>query len=453
MKKSNELLKPKNSRLIALNWLLQVIQKGRSVNAVLANSKQTLTPQQQALAKQLMFGCLRYFHQLKTIAENLLDKPFKNKDTDLLVILIIGLYQLKYLSTPDHAAISESVELTRDIRKKWAAGLVNGVLRRFQRESSEIQVKLEKSVQFQYSHPGWMVKKLKHDWPDHFEDILLNNNHQASMTLRVNTLKNSITDYLEKLKQADLVAKKHTIAPDAIVLEQAVDVGRLPGFELGEVSIQDGAAQLVVEMLDLKPGQRVLDACAAPGGKTTHILQRQKQVNLTAVEMSAQRAEKILETLQRLQLQCEVLVSDINDIESWWDGDLFDRILLDVPCSASGVIRRNPDIKIHRKVTDIDPLLEIQSQILKQAWQLLKPGGILVYATCSVYKAENIEQIEAFLSSQKAELITLPESINQLLCQTNQRFSEQSMMGYQILPGDAEMDGFYFCGLKKLNVS
>ncbi len=432
----------KNPRLVALNWLIQVISHGRSVNELLATPT-SISAQQLALSKQMLFGCLRYYHRLKTIADNLLEKPLKQKDNDLFLVILLGLYQLEYLSTPDHAAISESVDLTKNLRKKWASGLVNGVLRRFQREKRSIDATLLKSVQYQFSHPGWIVKKLRQDWPDLFEQILANNNQHAPMVLRVNTQKNSLSEYLEKLNNAEIKASPHLIAPDAIVLDKATDVFSLPGFTEGEVTVQDAAPQLVVDMLQLKEGLRVLDACAAPGGKTTHILQRQSQLKLTAVEMSPTRAVRIEQTLQRMNLDCDVVVADVANIESWWDGELFDRILLDVPCSASGVIRRNPDIKVHRKVTDIEPLVAIQQKILTQCWQLLKPGGLLVYATCSIFKVENQQQIALFSQSNSFELTGLPEALESLL-------DNQADIGYQILPGDAAMDGFYFCGLRKV---
>jgi len=438
----------KTPRQVALAWLVQVISKGRSVNEILAiHNESELQPQHRALAKQMLFGCLRYYHQLKTITDNLLEKPFKAKDIDLELIIIIGLYQLKYLSTPDHAAISESVELSRSINKKWAAGLINGVLRRFQRDVTEIEEGLSKSLQFQFSHPGWIVKKLKQDWPEEFEQVLMSNNQQAPMILRVNTAQNSVEEYLSQLEAAEITAIQHPVATDGLLLEKAVDVMALPGFSEGKVTVQDGAAQLPVELLDLKPEQIVLDACAAPGGKTTHILQRQKKTKLTAIEMSPTRAEKIQQTVERLGLTSPefdyvLKVSDVTDVDNWWDGEKFDRILLDVPCSASGVIRRNPDIKVHRKVTDIKPLVEIQAKILKQCWSLLKPGGILVYATCSVFKDENQKQIAKFLNENEAEVLLMPQHIHEQL-------SERAEVGYQILPGEFQMDGFYFCGIKK----
>ncbi|WP_168204100.1 16S rRNA (cytosine(967)-C(5))-methyltransferase RsmB [Aliikangiella coralliicola] len=440
-------------RLVALGWLIRV-HEGRSVNDLLANSSQSpgsdrhpanqLSPQQKAQAKQILYGCLRYYHQLKTIAENLLAKPFKDKDLDLLLVVVTGLYQLKYLSTPDHAAISESVELTRKLKKKWASGVINGVLRRYQREKDEIEDSLSKSLQFQFSHPGWIIKKLRQDWPSRAEDILSQNNQHAPMILRVNTQVISQKDYLSQLTENNYQASPHPVAADAVVLEKASDVFSLPLFQSGGVTVQDAAPQLAVELLQLDENLRALDACAAPGGKTGHIMQRQPNLELTAVELSPRRAQKIQETLERLYpaQSCHLICADVTEVEDWWDGQLYDRILLDVPCSASGVIRRNPDIKIHRKTTDIQPLVEIQSKILDKTWELLKPGGILVYATCSVFKQENDAQIAAFTKRNEVEFVSLPNKIEKKL-------NNEAEFGYQIFPGEAQMDGFYLCGLKK----
>ncbi|MCW8879766.1 MAG: 16S rRNA (cytosine(967)-C(5))-methyltransferase RsmB, partial [Kangiellaceae bacterium] len=412
-----------------------------------------LNQQEKAQAKQLLFGSLRYFHQLKTIAENLFDKPLKAKDQDVLLVVILGLYQLKYMSTPDHAAISESVELVRNLRKNWATGLVNGILRRYQREERELSEQLKKSIQYQYSHPGWLVKKIKADWPEMAESILQQNNIQAPMILRVNTLINSRQDYLAKLHKAGIEATRHKLAKDAILLQSARDVSLLPGFEQGEVTVQDAAPQLAVELMRLnEPDEgnslNILDGCAAPGGKTGHIIQRAPNAHVVAVESSENRALKIKQTLQRLNLKCEIKNADMTRLDDWWDGMKFDRILLDVPCTASGVIRRNPDIKIHRKITDLKAITELQFEILKQAWQTLKTNGILVYATCSIFKQENQEQIERFIkylgdSQQKAGAVELPGELASSL-------NSNAELGYQIFPGEFEMDGFYLCGLKKL---
>ncbi|WP_196139828.1 16S rRNA (cytosine(967)-C(5))-methyltransferase RsmB [Aliikangiella sp. G2MR2-5] len=429
------------ARLKALNWLVAV-ENGRSVNEILATENSPLPPQQTAQAKQLLFGSLRYYHRLNTILDNLLAKPLKAKDSDLKVLLIMGLYQLDFMSTPDHAAISESVELTRTLGKPWASKLVNGVLRSYQREKLSLTKRLEKAVQYRFSHPGWIVKRLKTDWPEVFEEILSENNRQAPMTIRVNTLKNNLDDYLLLLESNEIKAKKHPLAKDGLVLEKAVGVAQLPGFEQGKVTVQDAAPQLVVDMLQLETAKNVVDGCAAPGGKTTHMLQRNPHVKLVAVELSSTRAEKIQQTFERMGIYCELVCEDFVQVEKWAENRKFDRILLDVPCSASGVIRRNPDIKIHRKSEDVKALIEIQRKILEKGWELLEPGGILLYATCSVFKAENEQQIATFLKQNSADVLPIPLA-------WEGKLNNPASIGCQILPGELEMDGFYLCALQK----
>jgi 16S rRNA (cytosine967-C5)-methyltransferase len=432
------------ARLQAMWWLTSVIQDGRSVNDLLANS--VAASSESAFAKQLLFGSLRYYHQLKAILDQLISKPLKQKDSDVYSILILGVYQLRYLSTPDHAALSESVELTRKIKKPWASGLVNGILRNYQRQVITIEEKLQKAKTFQFSHPNWIINQLEKDWGEQYSVILEENNQRAPMTIRVDQSVIASVDYIKELNKVDLNASVHQVATDALVLENACDVYQLPGFEVGRVSVQDAAAQLVVDLLDLQPNLTVLDGCAAPGGKTTHILHRQPDVKLTSVEMSENRLKKIEQTLERLDLQnhshCQLKCADILNIDEWWDGKLFDRILIDVPCSASGVIRRNPDIKIHRKKQDLINIVVLQANILAKVWTLLKPGGRLVYATCSIFKDENENQIRHFLQEHSATIVRLsPEKDIQL--------KNHSEIGHQIFPGDWQMDGFYLCGLIK----
>jgi len=437
-------------RLQALWWLTSVIKDGRSVNDLLSTqatkSYSVSSASDRAFAKQLLFGSLRYYHQIKAILDQLLEKPLKQKDLNVYAILILGVYQLRYLSVPDHAALSESVELTRKIKKSWASALVNGILRNYQRQVSEIDKKLTKAKTYQFSHPNWIINQLETDWPDNYQTILSANNQRAPMVIRVNQQIILLNDYISELANNDLSARIHPLAKDALILESPCDVAKLPGFDKGWVSVQDAAAQLVVDLLDLQPNQIVLDGCAAPGGKTTHILQRQPDVALISVEMSAKRIEKIQQTFARLNFDSSIhfklKCADILDIDHWWDGELFDRILIDVPCSASGVIRRNPDIKIHRKKQDLANLVELQQKILKVVWGLLKPKGRLVYATCSVFKDENERQIEGFLQDNQANLIRLPSEIDAQMVR-------HSHIGHQIFPSEALMDGFYLCGLEK----
>ncbi len=448
MAKSNNKPVKKNqavtaARWQAYRWLKGVVIEGRSINELLASTSQPLEdPQQTAFAKQLLFGSVRQFHQIKAILDQLLSKAFKQKDQDLLLILVQGVYQLGFMSTADHAALSQSVELARKIKKNWACGLINGVLRQYLRQKNEIEAQLAEVNTYRYSHPNWIINQIQSDWPQQADQILTANNQQGPMFLRVNSLQISRDDYQKLLKEAAMASEPHPIAKDALRLEKACDVGQLPGFDQGLVTLQDAAPQLVVELMDLKPRLKVLDGCAAPGGKTTHILQRAKEVKLQSVEISNRRLEKIRQTLERMAMSCELIGADLLDLDSWWDGEPFDRILLDVPCTASGVIRRNPDIKIHRTKMDLKKTVTLQQSILKTTWQLLKPGGILVYATCSLFKQENQDQMAQFLQQEAAEEVYLPAEIAT-------KMPSHSQIGYQILPGDLEMDGFYLCGLKK----
>lgn len=433
-----------NARLQAHRWLTAVIKDGRSVNELLAReSVSQITIDQPAFAKQLLFGSLRFYHEIKAILDQLLQKPLKQKDTDIWTILLLGIYQLRYLSVPDHAALSECVELTRKIKKPWASGLVNATLRNFQRQQSDIEQKLQKAKTYQYSHPNWIINQLSEDWGEQQAgQILQQNNQQAPMTIRVNSLHCSRNSYQQELLDNDLKSREHPLVTDGLVLEQACDVFQLPNFELGHVTVQDAAAQLAVELLDLKPGQRVLDGCAAPGGKTTHILQREPSVELTSVEMSENRLARIEQTLARFGFSSNLKCADILDLEAWWDGQYFDRILVDVPCSATGVIRRNPDIKIHRKKTDIANLVELQGKILDRMWRLLKPGGRLVYATCSVFKQENELQVRKFMEKNACEIYHLARL-------ESSKLNDCASVGQQIFPGEYQMDGFYLCALVK----
>ncbi|MDQ7049288.1 MAG: 16S rRNA (cytosine(967)-C(5))-methyltransferase RsmB [Enterobacterales bacterium] len=462
-KPSQQLSKSNNqavtaARLVAFSWLVGVIIHGRSINELLAASPKkedcasalsvttsgiaSLEPQQRAFAKQLLFGTVRHYHQLKGILDQLLQKAFKQKDQDLSVLLMMGLYQLSYLSTADHAALSQSVEMTRKINKNWASGLVNGVLRQYLRNKQSIEQQLSSANTFRYSHPNWIINQIQQDWPVQADQILQANNQQGPMCLRINTQQISRKDYQVQLSDLNLESKPHPVAQDALLLTKACDVVQLPGFNQGLVTVQDAAPQLVVELLQLQPGLRVLDGCAAPGGKTTHILQRQADVSLVSVELSKPRLQKIRHTLDRMGFDCDLKCADILQQDDWWDGKAFDRILIDVPCTATGVIRRNPDIKIHRTKQDLKNTVALQQKILHSVWSLLKPGGILVYATCSLFKQENERQMHQFLQTNPAEPVVLAQHLATQLV-------SHSQLGYQILPGEFEMDGFYLCALKK----
>jgi 16S rRNA (cytosine967-C5)-methyltransferase len=393
------------------------------------------------LLRELCYGVLRHVFSLSALTDLLLSKPLKAKDADVRCLIMVGLYQLIHLRVPDHAAINETVAATRELKKPWAKGLINALLRRYQRESESLLHKLTDDQR--YEHPAWLLERLQTDWPQQWQDIIAANNARAPMTLRVNRAQGDRDAYLADLKAVDIDAEPIEDANEALQLVSPVPVEVLPGFAEGRVSVQDGAAQLAAGLLAAEPGQRILDACAAPGGKTAHILEgiaaQGGEAELLAIDNDERRMARVGETLDRLELSAELCVADAADIETWFEGEAFDRILLDAPCSATGVIRRHPDIKWLRRESDIDALVATQARLLDRLWSVLEPGGRLVYATCSVLRAENVAQMEAFLSRQ-ADAKERPIAAH---------WGHEQTIGRQILPGEADKDGFYYAVLEK----
>jgi 16S rRNA (cytosine967-C5)-methyltransferase len=337
-----------------------------------------------------------------------------------------------------HAAVSETVLAAR--KKPWAKALINALLRRYLREQEELEQKAD-NVQFAaVSHPDWLIKKIEQDWPQQAQQIFLENNQQPPMTLRVNLAHTSQDKYLQQLSDQGIGAVAVSFCPSAIILDKPVAVDLLPGFADGIVSVQDAAAQLAAGLLDVKVGHRVLDVCAAPGGKTAHILEQQAQLKeLVAVDIDEFRLQRVSDNLQRLKLPAKLVVGDAANPQEWWDGQFFERILLDAPCSALGVIRRHPDIKLLRRAEDIKPLQTLQQNILRAVWPLLAPGGIMLYATCSILKQENEQQIEVFLAEH-------PDAV-ELSIDAVWGFSGSH--GRQIMTGESAMDGFYYARIRK----
>lgn len=395
----------------------------------------------EALLQALCYGVCRWYFRLNTVLEKLLDNPIKSRDQDIYCLLLVGLYQLSDMRVPAHAAVAETVNAVNALKKTWAKGLVNAVLRNYLREADAINQEIEKDERAIYSHPRWMIDRTKEDWPDDWQSILIANNQHPPFSLRVNLKKISREQYLEKLTANGMTASVIHETEAGITLTEPSDVSKLPGFLAGEVSVQDGGAQLAAELLDVKPGQRVLDACAAPGGKTAHILEREPGLQqMVALDSDAKRLERVKESLTRLALSADrVLAADAGEIDAWWDGVPFDRILLDVPCSASGVIRRHPDIKGLRRADDIPVLAARQARLLSALWKVLKPDGLLVYVTCSVYALENVQVVAAFLAAH-------PEAREEKIRAT---IGKECAVGRQILPGMHGMDGFYFACLRK----
>ena len=383
---------------------------------------------------------------MSALAAKLLQKPFKAADADVEALLLVGLYQLLYTRVPAHAAIGETVGCADKLKKPWAKALLNAVLRRAQRESETLLAELEHDPVVRTAHPRWLQKSLKAFWPEQWEAICAANNAHPPMILRVNRRHHSRDAYLKLLSEAGVAAKACVYSQDGIVLDEALDIRSLPGFAEGWISVQDEAAQLAAELLELAPGQRVLDACCAPGGKTCHILEVQPALaGVVAVDLEAKRLVRVRENLDRLGLDAQLIAADGRDTQAWWDGKPFQRILLDAPCSATGVIRRHPDIKLTRQPEDIAALAQLQGELLDAMWQALEVGGILLYATCSTLPTENTEVIEAFLArTPGARELDIGGQLGQPAAGLKQPH------GRQLLAQEGGHDGFYYAKLIKI---
>jgi 16S rRNA (cytosine967-C5)-methyltransferase len=426
-----------NLRLVAAKIIYRVIKDGQSLPAALDKSLSKVSASKdRAFIQAICYGTLRYYHYLSFILNQLLRKPLKDGEVEALAL--IGLYQLKFMRVKAHAAVSETVGAAN--KKPWAKGLLNAVLRNYQREQGALEALANKDKVASCSHPEWMVDLVTNDWPQYVDAILEENNQQPPMALRVNQGLISTEAYIQRLNEVGISAAISNVCSSALVLQSPIPVEQLPDFMAGLVSVQDTAAQLAAGLLDAKPGHRVLDLCAAPGGKTTHILELQPELKkLVAVDIDSTRLTNISENLQRLKLKADCIAGDATQPSQWWDGEQFDRILLDAPCSATGVIRRHPDIKVLRREDDIGNLQHLQQSILDTIWPLLKPGGVLLYVTCSILKLENEAQISAFLSR------TDDASESPI----NSTWGIEQTHGRQILTGEDRMDGFYYACLRK----
>jgi 16S rRNA (cytosine967-C5)-methyltransferase len=424
-----------NHRAIATTNVLQVLA-GKSLGEIDQQVIKNLLPRDHAFIQAMTYGVCRWYQRLEVISRELLHKPLSANDEDLRVLILVGLYQLTAMRVPAHAAVAETVAAVESFNKNWAKGLVNAVLRNYQRQAAVIDEKLLVNPVAQYSHPTWLIKKISQDWPQHWQEILTANNAHPPFAIRVNTQKISRDAYLPQLESAAIIPE--TLS--GIVLAEPLGVTLLPGFEAGEVSVQDGAAQLAAVLLQVQPGQRVLDACAAPGGKTAHLLELQPKLKeFVAIDKDATRLAAVRANLTRLSLVAKVIHADAGEPAKWWDGQLFGRILLDAPCTASGVIRRHPDIKLLRRKSDIAARVREQLHLLSTLWDLLEDDGLLLYATCSIFPDENVGVLTTFLATHADALedkITASWGIG-------------CTIGRQILPGSHGMDGFYFARLRK----
>lgn len=426
-----------NSRLAAARVLSRVLQDGQSLTAALDSVMPAIeSVKDRAFVQALCYGVCRYYHRLDFILSQLLDKPLK--DLDIKALALIGLYQLQFMRVKPHAAVSETVAAAR--KKPWAKALINALLRSYLREQDRIDRQADQEPSAAVSHPHWLIEQIQQDWPRQFSQLLSENNRQPPMVLRVNLARTNREHYLNLLAERGIGSAPVEFCASALILDNPVSVDLLPGFEQGLVSVQDTAAQLAAQLLDVQPGQRVLDVCAAPGGKAAHILESQPQLKeLVAVDIDASRMQRVSENLQRLKLEASLLVADAANPVAWWDGQPFERILLDAPCSALGVVRRHPDIKLLRRPEDIAPLQALQKHILDAVWPLLTSGGVLLYATCSILKRENEQQIQAFLA-EHGDAAQLPIEAG---------WGSGREFGRQIFTGESAMDGFYYARIIK----
>lgn len=429
-----------NLRLLAAR-IIDAVTDGRSLTDCLESSLPAIKESRdRAFVQALCYGVCRYYSRLDVLLSYLLKKPMKAKDSDIHALLLIGLYQLMAMRIPEYAAVTETVSATETLKKPWSRGLVNAVMRAYLRNKQQFDAELKWDRQAHYAHPMWWINALKKAWPQQWQEILEANNTHPPFSLRVNQQHLSREKYVEILQTAGHAVQIIPETQSGIILDSPLSVEELPGFFSGDISVQDGAAQLAAELLEVKKAERILDACASPGGKLTHILELEPHVAaLIAVEKNPERMQAIEENLRRLKLHAQCICQDVNATKSWWDGQLFERILLDAPCSASGVIRRHPDIKLLRQPTDIHIFAKEQLQLLTSLWPLLAQGGLLVYATCSIFPEENTHVLKTFLAANadaQEEKIHAAWGIH---CE----------IGRQILPGMHHMDGFYFARVRK----
>ncbi|CDH05711.1 16S rRNA m5C967 methyltransferase,S-adenosyl-L-methionine-dependent [Xenorhabdus bovienii str. oregonense] len=422
-----------NLRNIAAKAIHQVLEQGQSLSTVIPELQQRVSDKDKALLQELCFGVIRVLPQLEWFIGQLMAKPLKGKQRIFHYLIMVGIYQLTYTRIPAHAALAETVNGAISLKRPQLKGLINGVLRQFQRQQQTL-VEQVNSVSC-YLHPKWLLDHIQKAYPQDWQKIIDANNQKPPMWLRVNQRYHSANQYLALLQEANIEAELDENHPSAIRLLNPCPVNALPGFDQGWVTIQDRSAQGCAELLTPCDGESILDLCAAPGGKTTHILEIAPKSKVLAVDIDEQRIKRVKENLQRLNLHAVVKTGDGRLPHEWATGEQFERILLDAPCSATGVIRRHPDIKWLRRNEDIDQLVTLQSEILDAIWPYLKKNGTLVYATCSILPHENSQQIKAFLGRHTDAALSDTGTLDK--------------PGIQIIPETTGGDGFFYARLTK----
>ena len=420
------------TRVSAARVIDVVLHRGRSLKATLAAALPALAdPRDRALVEAIVFTALRQRARFDAALEAWLAKPLGARDHELRALLHAGFAQLS-LGMPDHAVVAATVDAARALGRPHQAGLVNAVLRRAQREGLP-------AAGDEAAWPRWLAQRIRTDWPGQADAIFAASAEEAPMWLRVHARATTRDGYLERLHEAGIDGQVDASLPDAIRLEAALPVQQLPGFDDGVVSVQDGAAQRVADALSPRPQARVLDACAAPGGKAAHLAERDPSLRILALDVDSRRVRRMQDGFARLKLDIEAAAADATRPDTWWDGVPFDAILLDAPCSATGIVRRQPDVLLHRRETDIAALVDAQATLLDAAWPMLAAGGTLLYATCSILREENAAQVEAFLA-RTADAALEPLEAG---------FGHDTGFGAQRLPGEAGMDGFFYARLRK----
>lgn len=433
----------KNARARAAAQIAPVLRKQAALNLDSIDQEDP----DRGLISELSYGTLRFLPALELLAEKLLRKGLKEKDADILALLLIGLYQVRHLRVSDHAAVSETVQAAKQLKKPWATGLLNGALRNYLREQESLKKELQANRVFATAHPSWLINSIERQWPDQAEQIFEAGNSRPPMTLRANLDRSNQSELLAALSDLGIEAKQGQLIESAVQLDSVVSPHRIPGFEQGLASVQDEGAQIAAYLLDPKSGDRVLDACAAPGGKAGQLLERCPEISLLALDIDEQRIDRVESNIGRLKYPAEIKAGDASDPDSWWSGEPFDCILLDAPCSGSGVIRRHPDIKHLRTPEDISGFRERQIKLLEALWSTLAEGGKLLYVTCSILKSENQDVVSHFAKG-RSDLKLLDTQIGEAASDTENRIFDCSP-GIQLLPMAQAQDGFYYALMAK----
>jgi 16S rRNA (cytosine967-C5)-methyltransferase len=433
------------ARSLAAYAVARILREGVTLDAALHDALAAAPAGLGPSVRSLSYGAVRGYFRHEAILGRVVSQPVRSLDIYVRALLSVALFELEDGRTPEYAVVDAAVNTAKATDAARASGLVNAVLRRYLRERKALDVEIARNPVTRHASPIWLADRLRSDWPVRWTQLLAAGDTQAPMWLRVNGRRTTTDSYLERLREAGLAAQADLRVPLAVMLDSPCDVHELPGFEAGVVSVQDLGAQCVAFPLELAAGQRVLDACAAPGGKTALMAEREPNLaSLVAIDIDPQRLTRVADNLERGELRAQIVRGDAGAPAAWWDGVPFDRILLDAPCSALGVVRRHPDIRLRKSPSEIDKLPLLQARLLSSAWRMLAPGGRLVYATCTVTRSENRDVVAAFLAGTPDASIVPAENWPGW-----PGFGEADGFGRQILPGEAGADGFYYAALIK----